>query len=477
MPPETPRGVQPAAAATLSPPPVGPPLAVSRVTGSQRGQAQAVLVHKGYDYVPTVMLENGLYRMWWGGAIAGDFVLYAQASSLNGPWHGRDGITPFDIALQPTNDKAADGFDAVHTCDPNVVRVGGTYYLYYGGLGYRSPFDLTQVGVAASSDGYRFERLNGGRAIVTPARVLTQNRYGAGQPSVFYQANRFYMAYTDTTGRGSNTVNGSGIYALRCAEPTFQQQVEELTPQGFALRTAPTATLFPLIQAFSVDWMYVNSLQLISLATNSGERSATLHFWDLNGQSAANDLAITTPTQEKFFEGPGLVRDPLGHALQLDDMTLRVDVVQAIRDHSGDTSPNSWDLGTYGADIRFSHDLSSSLLVAPGMPLGLLTPEGGRVLFDSWDIARCFGKRTLHVTADFFRQFPYQGTIIQHNRVIGAPGRPAAFIDQDQAQLHPTDCLKPLTYTAGIETVTPAVFDSYKVGVVLRCVINEELPA
>jgi hypothetical protein len=474
---EGPPGAQSGASALQPPPILGLPLAVSRVANSQRGPAQPVLVHKGYDYVPSILYENGHYRMWWGGAIAGDFILYAQAQTLNGPWRGRDGVSPFDISLQPTNNHVTDGFDAQHTCDPSVVRVGGSYYLYYGGLGYNSPFDMTQVGVAVSSDGYRFTRLNKGQAIIEPARLQTLNRYGAGQPSVFYYAHQFYLAYTDTTGQGSNSVNGSGIYALRCAEPTFQQGVEELGPQGFATHTANLATHFPLIQAFSVDWMYIPSLQMIGMATALDNRGANLHFWDLKGRSSANDLAITTPTQERFAEGPGLVRDPSGHALQLDAMTLRVDIVQAIFDHSGDTSPNAWDLGTYGSDIRFSHDLTGSLLVSPNLPLALLTPQDGRVQFDSWEIARCFGKRTLQVPAAYYLQLPGQGTVLRSGRVIGAQGRPAAFVDPDKVTLHPTDCAAPLQYTGGIETVPTATFDSFKVGVALRCVVSEELPA
>jgi hypothetical protein len=39
----------------------------------------------------------------------------------------------FEVALRPT--ESPRNFEAPHACDPNVIRAGGRYYLYYGGAG------------------------------------------------------------------------------------------------------------------------------------------------------------------------------------------------------------------------------------------------------------------------------------------------------------------------------------------------------
>ncbi|HEX3649039.1 MAG TPA: beta-xylosidase, partial [Pseudonocardiaceae bacterium] len=86
-----------------------------------------------YNYAPTVLESHGTYRMWWcsqlpGAARPGDQILYATATSPNGPFrapNGRPGQTVF------TN--SPNGFDRLHTCDPSVIDVDGVYYLYYTG--------------------------------------------------------------------------------------------------------------------------------------------------------------------------------------------------------------------------------------------------------------------------------------------------------------------------------------------------------
>ncbi len=58
-----------------------------------RGSNNAALVRASYDYAPSVM-HDGAYRMWWCGGIAGDHILYAEASSLDGPWHAHGSTQP-----------------------------------------------------------------------------------------------------------------------------------------------------------------------------------------------------------------------------------------------------------------------------------------------------------------------------------------------------------------------------------------------
>ena len=70
---------------------------------------------------------DGKYRAWWCGStgIGGDSIIYGEADSPSGPW------TPGQMVFQYSNVPGT--FDRVHTCDPSVIRVNGTYYMYYAG--------------------------------------------------------------------------------------------------------------------------------------------------------------------------------------------------------------------------------------------------------------------------------------------------------------------------------------------------------
>ena len=75
-----------------------------------------------YNYAPSVLLDDGQYRVWWcsqvpGVEVPGDDVLTSSAAGLNGPFP--DGVPVFH--------GSGGGFDALHTCDPSVIRVDGIY--------------------------------------------------------------------------------------------------------------------------------------------------------------------------------------------------------------------------------------------------------------------------------------------------------------------------------------------------------------
>src|SRR5699024_836948 len=86
-----------------------------------------------YNYGPTVLTEGQRVRMWWcsqygSAAPAGDDILYAEADSIDGPF-----TSPSGTEAQAVLSGNPGEFDAVHTCDPSVIRVDGTYYMYYTG--------------------------------------------------------------------------------------------------------------------------------------------------------------------------------------------------------------------------------------------------------------------------------------------------------------------------------------------------------
>ncbi|MEV1120610.1 beta-xylosidase [Actinosynnema sp. NPDC049800] len=321
------------------------PLAADR--GRQSG---GVVAHGGdapYNYGPTILLEGGRHRMWWCSQLMvaappGDDLLYAESASAAGPFAAPNG-TP----AMPVLSGSVTGFDGVHTCDPSVIRLGGTYYLYYTGAA-GDHANGNAIGVATSPDGISWTRAAGGKPIVSPSYDKARdNTYGAGQPSVLVVDGWFHLMFTDTTGEAAGW-NGAGQFVLRSKDPTFASGVQALGPAGFQqvpdTRSKRTRSV---VDAFSADWMYVAALRAFVIAHET-EHGTSLTFW--NKEFTANphpQVHIPGP----WREGPGLVRTPLGHApVTADDPCGRiaVDVVRATLDGAA-AAPT--DLSQFGLDL------------------------------------------------------------------------------------------------------------------------------
>jgi len=268
---------------------------------------QLILKRQSYDYAPAVIRDGTVYRMYWCAGVAGDFILYAEAGDPSGPWHSSQSEQPnsFDVALRPTG--SPDNFDGLHTCDPNVIKVGGRYYMYYGGAAKDGA--MTAIGVATSADGIHFARLNEGKPIVTPA--LTNPRYaanhltyGAGQPAALYRAPYFYLSFTDSTGAGANPGNGAGQFLMRSKEPTFQEGAQEWTGAEWANRMPGQHTAaFSYLESFGLDWMYDAPTDQIIVASDRIAGEVTLYLLDSENFTVRASGAL--PTQ--WREGPALI--------------------------------------------------------------------------------------------------------------------------------------------------------------------------
>lgn len=293
-----------------------------------------------YNYGPTVLAEGGRYRMWWCSQLGiaappGDDILLAESASIDGP---------FGTAA-PVFSGSATGFDAMHTCDPSVIKVGGIYYLYYTGAPAGDHAHGNAIGLATSTDGRAWTRANGGHPIITPARqVSNHNVYGAGQPAALYLDGWFYLMFTDTSGREVDH-NGAGQFVLRSTDPAFRTGLQTLTDGGFRDTSTTTDRLRSVVDAFSADWMWVDALAAFAIAHETAD-GTTLTFWDkdFRGQHY-QPLVVRGPWQE----GPGLVRRADGHApTRVDDPCgqVSVDLVRATRDEAAPT-----DLMHFGLDI------------------------------------------------------------------------------------------------------------------------------
>lgn len=367
-----------------------------------RGGDTPVLSRPGaYDYVPSILDIGGTLHMWWCGSTAGDGILHAQSENgPAGPWHSFDSTVPnsVDVTFRPRaqepgfNPNDNDFFDTLHVCDPSVIRVGGTFYLYYGGdtlhntigqntvektcacdgiavCGQNQCDGTTRIGVAMSTNGGRsWQRLNDGLPIVQPAwarpgakvEATNPSPYGSGQPSVTYVDDRFYLIYTDSTGAATNPVSGAGQFVLRAGDPTFQLDLEELActqrnAQGACLATAfvpfsPSIhTRYSLVEGFSVDWQYSDDLNAFVVANHRNEGEIEILLLSKNDLRGENPLAMLT-LPGNWRDGPGLVSTPDRHAIRgAAAQTLKIDLLRAV----GAPDPNAWDLAWRGADLKW----------------------------------------------------------------------------------------------------------------------------
>jgi hypothetical protein len=446
--------------------------ALSVKLGATRTHENASFTRTSYDYAPSVMLD-GSYRMWWCGGIAGDHILYAEADSLDGPWHKHGSSTPnsYDDVFQPTG---KNDFDGAHTCDPSVVRVAGTYYLFYGGLGLPSdPNATTRIGVAQSPDGRSWTRLNGGKPIVSPVRDPAGfvNKYGAGQPSVIHKDGKFYLIFTDTTGYGVNPGNGAGQFVLRSADPTFQSGVEELSANGYVAYSAADHTKHSILESFSVDWQYIDAISAFAIASHTGGGETRVFLFDDAGNELLPDpVAIPGP----WHEGPGIASRPDKHAIPGSSCdVIPFDVMRAV----GGSDVSSWNLGHTGADLVINRTCADvplpavyegSLISATGTPLTLVV-GGERLQFALQPPASRLARNHFTVASSVFGAIPFGGSMQSGATVIGATGRPAAF-QLDGGRLWPSSCLELITDNgSSITSVDVASFDQHPSGHSLYC--------
>jgi hypothetical protein len=428
-----------------------------------------------YSYVPTVM-KDGQYRMWWctfntnfpndandvGG---GDAIAYSTASNLDGPWSTpRVGV----LAQSPSG-----AWDHGYTCDPSVIRAASTLIMYYAGL-TRST-GMTSIGVASSSDdGQTWQRANGGNPIITPA-VPSKGGYGAGQPSVIVLDGMYYLAYTDTTGIASDPNSGAGIYVLRSTDATFQTNVEELTGPGtFTPYSAARHTAYSLINAFSIDWKYVDTDQAFAIATNDNANGIGVHF--LPHDLTATELPgspVTIPASS-IQDGPGMVSHPNGHAVPgttCGDFPL--DFVMA----AGQPPSSTWALwhvtasmstGLSCGQINLGQVYEGAELHSSGLPLAVVL-GAARINFALAPPADRIARNGYSVSNEIFNDVPYEASVFSGNQALSAPGRPGAFL-LDDGKLYPTNCAAEMLDNNSSQTgVTTAQWDSHPVGQTFWC--------
>lgn len=320
-----------------------------------------------YNYAPSVLRDGRGTKMWWcsqlpGASAAGDDVLYAKAPHVDGP---------YSKAKAVFSGTGRNTFDRVHTCDPSVIRVHGTYYMYYTGAADEREH-ANSIGIAQSTDGVNWRRAAAGEPIASPAMgVRKGNTYGAGQPSVLHLNGWYYLLYTDTSNRSSGW-NGAGQFVLRAKDPTFSEHVQGLTDHGFIDKGLITpGNARSVVDAFSADWTYSDALDAFAVAHET-KRGTQITFYDKKLRTQPyRPLMLKGP----WKEGPGLVRRPDGHLPVSAAEPCRRVPVDVVRATTGEDAPTG--LSHFGLDVtgaRGCHTTGRALALLHGY--GVASPKG-----------------------------------------------------------------------------------------------------
>ena len=353
----------------------------------------------------------------------------------------------------------------------------GTYYMYYGGISEKTPQPTwTRVGVAESTDGLSWTRLNGGKPILDAARDPyannLPNKYGAGQPSVILLDGKYYLLHTDTTGLGGNQVNGAGQYVFRSADPTFQTGVEELTKAGFVPRGQAPFTGYSLLEAFGSDWQYADLVDAFVVARDTDSAGTILLLFDKDLQTMGADIVIPGA----WTEEPAIASRPDKHAVPWGGGcgTLAVDIMRSV----GPGGPATWDLAHDGIDILSGRScecaplgrmLEGTLLGVLNLPLTLVRDDL-RLQFALGPPATRLARTTIDPGPAVFYAIPYGASLKDGNMALVAPGAPGAFL-LDDGRLWPVSCAAEITDdNSTLTAVTTAMYASYPQGPPLYCV-------
>lgn len=147
-----------------------------------------------YNYAPSIMLDDGLYRMWWCAKDEGDgdSIFYAESSD------GMKWSEP-KIVL-----RAIYGGEQGHwACDPSVVKASNNYYYlfftsehprFWENEDYSHPDN--QIFLATSKDGINWNHANNRNPVISLPKEHQQMHYGIGQSSVIFMENRFIHFYS-----------------------------------------------------------------------------------------------------------------------------------------------------------------------------------------------------------------------------------------------------------------------------------------
>ena len=288
---------------------------------------------EGFDFAPTVLKEGNTYKMWWCGVSPANstdvFNIYYATSNDTLNW------SPRIVVLQSTKNSS----DSLFVCQPTVVKVNSTYYMYYTGTSLNiSNSSITSRGsifLATSNDGKnwtKYQTNSNPQAVIVPTQGVSTF---VNLPSVLYYNNKFYLYYTN-----SSSGNGTDTF-LATSSDGKQFTVENNAKPVFA----------PVV-GNDKDVKFLNSIKTFFMVYGSIDTNKI--FWSNSTDGInwlAHDNARTISTKKYCSFGPGILTDVSGNA------DMQTVVYYAAGDTIDNTSvagcvnPTSWTIDATSINI------------------------------------------------------------------------------------------------------------------------------
>lgn len=298
-----------------------------------------VINKSDYDYGPTIMKDGNIYKMWWCGnpptGEAGDHIYYANSSD------GYHWSTP-QVVLKPT----PNSYDGRHTCDPTVVKVGSTYYMYYTAI---NGTQSNAMFLATSTDGVTWVKHPTNSA---PEPILTSevdwktigysHGYGVGESSVIYLNGRFYQFYLNST-------STFGSYGLMLA---FSDDGEHYTVANNNQPVFATPKVSGWAMAANVDVKFIDKLGMFFLVIATDNMQGGI-FWSVSNDSFSwlplnTSRTIVPPYTGICSHNPGLLGDVYGHS----DLATIVYYGAGVKTSASDCwNPATWDIDATNVNL------------------------------------------------------------------------------------------------------------------------------
>jgi predicted GH43/DUF377 family glycosyl hydrolase len=141
-----------------------------------KGEHESAPHGEGNIYAPCVLIDGGIWKMWYGGQgkDGHDRILYAE--SKDGRQWERKGV-----ALEDNT--------ANHINDPSIVKVGDSYFMYFTRA---EKFVIDRIHVATSDDGLKWKVIG---IALSAGKKDAWDSLSVGRPSVIHDEGMFKMWY------------------------------------------------------------------------------------------------------------------------------------------------------------------------------------------------------------------------------------------------------------------------------------------
>lgn len=247
---------------------------------------------------PTVLYENGVFRMWYAGYDGSDYRLgYAESN---------DGRTWTKSLLNPVLDPSPATWDSRFVWDPFVLNLTGTLHMWY--MGSDTSYLDGQIGYATSPDGVNWIKHPSNPVLAFGAAGSWEDRE-VGGPFVIVEDGTFKMWYTGHDGSSSRIGYAVSIGGHTSAG-IFESEVFDSGSLGTSWE--------------SLNWTgSVPSQTSIAFSVRTGDTDQPDTSWSSwSAESTVNDIPTQMPRTGKIQYRAVLTSSVVDAAPVLEDVRI-----------------------------------------------------------------------------------------------------------------------------------------------------------